>query len=358
MKTNGGNAGSRRALSYACAYVPEEIIVAAGLVPERAVPENRPSDADAHIHPNSCFFVKSLLAAALDGAFSNAAGFIFTDSCDAMRRLRDICTRYVEDTRPLFIDVPRKQDPDSIDFFASELRALVGALEREFPGSRVTDEDLERAIKTCNRIRRQMGQVFELQRGVKPGVRGMDVVDLILESARTGPAEFSHKLERFLSGVGEGRPVQKGRRIVLSGSVINRADLVGLIEDAGGQVVALDSCFGARHYDLLVEEDSPDPIRALAKRYLSRPPCPRMDGFETRFEYLKRLIDVCRADGLIYSAVKFCDSHRYDVPMLAEGFKTAGVPFLFIENDYEWTGLDQIRTRVEAFLEMIGEGGG
>ncbi len=358
MKTNGGNADSQQALSYACSYVPEEIIVAAGLAPKRAVPENRPSDADAHIHANSCFFVKSLLAAALDGAFSDTAGFIFANSCDAMRRLHDICKRYVKDTRPLFIDVPKKQDPDSIEFFASELRALVNALEREFLDSTVTDEDLESAIKTCNQIRRQMGQVFELQRAVQPRVRGLDVFELILEAAHAGPAEFGHKLERFLSSVREGSPVQKGPRIVLSGNVINRPDLVRLIENSGGQVVALDGCFGVRHYDLLVEEDSPDPIRALAERYLSRPPCARMEGFETRFRYMKRLIDSCKPDGLVYSAVKFCDSHMYDVPMLAEGFKTAGVPFLFIENDYEWTGLDQIRTRVEAFLEMIGQGGG
>jgi benzoyl-CoA reductase/2-hydroxyglutaryl-CoA dehydratase subunit BcrC/BadD/HgdB len=358
MKTNGGNVDSQQALSYACSYVPEEIIVAAGLVPKRAVPESRPPDADAHIHANTCFFVKSLLASALDGAFSNTAGFIFANSCDAMRRLHDIWKKYVEGTPPLFIDVPKKRDSDSIEFFASELRTLVNALESEFLDSTVTEKNLESAIKTCNQIRRQMAQVFELQRAAKPRVRGSDVVKLTLEAAHASPAEFSHKLAEFLSSVGGEKPVQQGRRIVLSGNVVNRPDLVRLIEDSGGQVVALDSCFGVRHYDLLVEEDSSDPIHALAKRYLTRPPCARMEGFETRFQYMKRLVDSCKPDGLIYSVVKFCDSHMYDVPMLAEGFKAAGVPFLFIENDYEWTGLDQIRTRVEAFLEMIEQGGG
>jgi benzoyl-CoA reductase/2-hydroxyglutaryl-CoA dehydratase subunit BcrC/BadD/HgdB len=35
-------------------------------------------------------------------------------------------------------------------------------------------------------------------------------------------------------------------------------------------------------------------------------------------------------------------------------FKEAGIPFLPIENDYEWADLEQMKTRLEAFLEMIG----
>jgi len=358
MKTNGGNADSQQALCYACSYVPEEIIIAAGLVPRRALPESRPSDSDSHIHASTCFFVKSLLAAALEGAFSNTAGFIFANSCDGMRKLYDIWKRYVEQVPPFFIDVPKKRDEDSIEFFASELRRLIDTLESKFPGSTVTEENLEIAIKTCNMIRRQMGQVFELQRAAKPGVRGSDILDLTLEAAHLSPAEFGDKLARFLSTAKKEKPVQNGLRIVLYGNVVNRPDLVGLIEDSGAQVVALDTCFGVRHYDLLVEEDTSNPIRALARRYLLRAPCARMEGFETRFQYMKRLVNSCKADGVIYSVVKFCDSHVYDLPMLTDSFRAAGIPFLFIENDYEWTGLEQIATRVEAFLEMIGQGGG
>jgi benzoyl-CoA reductase/2-hydroxyglutaryl-CoA dehydratase subunit BcrC/BadD/HgdB len=357
MERNGDHADSQQALSYACSYVPAEIIIAAGLVPTRALPENRPSDADSHIHANTCFFVKSILACALEGKFSKNARFVFINSCDGMRKLYDIWKRYVAEARAFFIDIPKKQDPDSIEFFASELRRFINTLEEEFQDSTVTQGNLEDAIKTCNKIRRQMGQVFELERAAKPRVRGSDIFDLTLKAGHLSSAELSHELAKFLSTVEEKKPLQDGPRIVLYGNIINSPDLIKLLEHSGAQVVALDTCFGVRHYDLLVEEDSSEPIRALAKRYLLRAPCARMEGFQARFQYMRGLVDSCKADGVVYSVVKFCDSHVYDLAMLADSFKAAGIPFLFIENDYEWTGMGQIATRVEAFLEMIRRGG-
>ena len=78
-----------------------------------------------------------------------------------------------------------------------------------------------------------------------------------------------------------------------------------------------------------------------------------MPGLERRFEYLKELVESSGAAGVIYSTVKFCDSHLYDLPLLDKDLRQAGIPFLWLENDYEWTGLGQLRTRVEAFLEML-----
>ena len=61
------------------------------------------------------------------------------------------------------------------------------------------------------------------------------------------------------------------------------------------------------------------------------------------------------AEGIIYSTVKFCDMYLYEAPSMEAGFKEAGIPFLFLENDYEWAGLEQMRTRVEAFLTIAEE---
>jgi len=130
-----------------------------------------------------------------------------------------------------------------------------------------------------------------------------------------------------------------------------------MIEDAGGRVVAIDTCLGARHYDGLVAENASDPMRAVAERYLTKASCARMEGIEERVERLKRLAADSGADGVIYSLVKFCDTHLYDVPSMQDACRRAGIPFLFLENDYEWSGLGQMKTRVEAFLAMAGERG-
>ena len=334
-----------------CSCVPEEIITAAGFHPRRVLPEDPPADADSHIHRNTCGFLKSLLASALEKENRGTSGIVIGNSCDGMRRLYDLWGAYVPDIPRFLLDVPKKKDADSISFFASELKRFAGDLERTFPGATVTSESLRKAIEIHNRVRLLMGEVFRLQRE-DSSVRGSDVFDLCVSAARYPAEELIVKLEDFLSGVGEGEPLTTEPRILLAGNVINRLDPIAIIEDLGGRVVVLDTCIGQRHYETPVDQDAPDPMLALATRYLTRPSCPRMEGLEERFEYLEKLAEEARVDGIVYSCVKFCDPLIYDIPMMSDWFRSAGIPFLYLENDYTWSGAGQLRTRLQAFTEL------
>ena len=335
-----------------CSCVPEEIITAAGFHPRRLLPENPPADADSHIHPGTCGYVKSLLACGLDEEGCRASCVVIGNSCDGMRKLYDLWGAYVARIPALFLDVPKKRDADSIRFFASELRRFASDLERTFPGAAVTDESLRKAIEAHNRVRLLMRRIFSFQRDERASVRGQDVFDLCLAGVRTPTAKFIGRLEGFLSSVEERKPLSNERRILLTGNVVSRPEPVAIIEELGGRVVVLDTCIGLRHYETLVEQDAADPMRALATRYLTRPACPRMEGLEERFQYLERLADEARVDGVVYSCVKFCDPLIYDIPMMSDWFRSAGIPFLFLENDYTWSGTGQLRTRLQAFTEL------
>ena len=91
---------------------------------------------------------------------------------------------------------------------------------------------------------------------------------------------------------------------------------------------------------------------ALATRYLTKPSCPRMEGLEERFEYLEKLAEEAGADGIVHSCIKFCDPLIYEIPMLSDRFRNAGIPFLYLENDHTWSGSGQLRTRLQAFTEL------
>ena len=114
------NTGRTQKVFYTCSYVPVEIILAAGLQPKRIIPEPRPSDADAFMHPNTCYHVKSLLASALAGDASQTGGIVIANSCDGMRRLFDIWKEYVKDAPAFFFDVPHKNQSDSKALFYAE----------------------------------------------------------------------------------------------------------------------------------------------------------------------------------------------------------------------------------------------
>ncbi len=344
----------RRPVSSVCSYTPEEIVVAAGFALRRVIPGGRPSQADAYMHTNTCPYVKSLFASALK---ENIGGIVFPNCCDGMRRLHDVWKEYVKSVPSLFFDVPKKKDTASIEFFASELRRFAENLEKEFGGSRVTDERLNKAITECNTIRRLMNDVSGLLKDVNSDVRGLSVFNLCLEGMTSPASEFAGRLRGFLSNSRNQKAAGKEPRIVLTGNVVHRSDLIALIETLGGRIVVLDTCIALRHYDTLVEEKSRDPMLSLAKRYLQRASCARMEGIEERFQRLRKLADDSGANGVIYSVVKFCDNSIYDAPLVQAAFDQLGIPVIVLENDYEWSGIEQMRTRLEAFLAIAAERG-
>jgi benzoyl-CoA reductase/2-hydroxyglutaryl-CoA dehydratase subunit BcrC/BadD/HgdB len=296
--------------------------------------------------------VKNVLAAVLDSEDVGAVGIIIANSCDARRRLYDLWTSYVPRLPAFFLDVPKKSDDDSIAFFASELARLSEWLHDELHGTPVTETSLEGAGRTCNEIRFLMGKVFDIQRAVPSGIPGARVFDLCLAGTAQPKADFSADIRQLLGDAKTGHGKARTRRIVVAGGLNCERHVVAEIERVGADVVALDTCIGLRHYEECVEE-APDQIAALARRYLIRRTCARMEGLEQRIRCMKKLADDTRADGVVYCSLKFCDPCLYDVPSLSRTLREQGIPFLWLEDDYASSSLGQTRTRIEAFLELI-----
>ena len=128
-----------------------------------------------------------------------------------------------------------------------------------------------------------------------------------------------------------------------------------------------DTCLGSRAYFPDVELTD-NPMHSLAYRYLVDIKCPRtfrgndtgatrkdyMTDLESRFGYLKDYAKEWHVNGVILQSVRYCDTHGYEVPSIKDYFDSIGLPSIYLEHDYSVPSLAQLRTRVQAFLEMIG----
>jgi benzoyl-CoA reductase/2-hydroxyglutaryl-CoA dehydratase subunit BcrC/BadD/HgdB len=224
-------------------------------------------------------------------------------------------------------------------------------------GVTISDSDLSQAIGVMNRIRASLSRIDEI-RGERPGLlAGGDFhalvrASMIMDGTRVAQVveEVAGELSQATAAAPEG-PARK--RVVLSGGVCNHPDLYSVIEEAGGAVVGDDLCTGSRYFGGLIDGKA-DPVAAIAGRYLSRVVCPaKHGGLSDRADHLVRLARQTRADGVIFFLLKFCDPHAFDYPYLKEALDKEKIPSMLMEVEDRLPADGQLRTRFEAFIEMI-----
>jgi benzoyl-CoA reductase/2-hydroxyglutaryl-CoA dehydratase subunit BcrC/BadD/HgdB len=60
------------------------------------------------------------------------------------------------------------------------------------------------------------------------------------------------------------------------------------------------------------------------------------------------------AQGVVNLMVKYCEPHNLWYPDVKKSLEKAGIPEFLLETDHEIMSLWQIKTRLQAFVEMIG----
>jgi len=236
--------------------------------------------------------------------------------------------------------------------YSTQLRELMAALAEAF-GSTVSEERLLNAVRTVNRTRGLLETLYTYRKGDPPAISGKESLRLVMEATKSPKVHFNRELEAYLARIEPHSDADRKPRLLLSGSIIDRLEITDLIEKTGWVVVE-DLCTGHRYHHGPVGEDG-NLFESIARRYLERVPCSRMTGLGRRLTYIKRLIDEYRVEGVIYHALKFCDQFQYDYPPLREELEEMGIPLLYLDGDYTAGGLGQMSTRVQAFVEMLGE---
>lgn len=341
-------------MGWFCAYTPLEILLAAGLYPYRIVPEPTPAIAlaDSYIERSFCPYVRSCLGEALEGRYRFLDGLVVVNSCDPMRRLYDVWRYYIGGEFISLLDLPRINSDLAVEYYRECLDRFIGELEAHYR-VKISAAAIADAISAQNRIRSRLRELYQLNQSCGMPVSAVQIQKVVRASTVLPEDMFVGMLESLLDEVGLARfDFQEGPRVLISGSLMENPLIVELIEQCGARVVGDDLCTGTRQFWELVEPDS-DPLTALSRYYLGRTPCPRMKDAQRRFDHVFRLIDEFRADGVIFYTLKFCDPFLYDIPVLKSQLGARGIPSLLLESDYTPGTLGRVKTRIQAFIEML-----
>lgn len=347
-------AGGARVVGYRCLFVPEEVIWAAGMLPYPLYGTPEPiTVADSYFQSCTCELVRNLFDLALKHRLDFLDALALSNTCDVSRRLYDNWNAYVKQVPVYLINNPQNlRNESNRDFFLSELVAFRQRME-ELSGRRVTDDGLHEAIALYNTTRSLLADLYETRKGDTPGITGDEALDVCMASILMPKTEVNPLLRALLDEVRQRQmPDAFGPRILVTGSMIDHPALIRMIEEEGGQVVTEDLCTTSRYFRDLVEPDG-DPMEALYRALDKRVFCACTHPLEARLDRLVELVDAYHVDAVINFNLKYCNPFLYDAPILQSVLDARSVPLHVLEIGHDMSGHGQLRTRIQAFIEMV-----
>ena len=348
-------------VGYLSVHVPEEVIIAAGKVPFHILGSGKPVKmANAYLPMTFDPYVLDSADGIMSGKYALLDGVVIANVSDGHRRLYDVCKSSANLKNLFFLDVPKGADRLRLKSFKFAVTSLVREIENAF-GCRIGEAELIDAIKLCNKTRELLASLNDLRKRTSPVCSGEQFFNIVRWCQSNDKRMVNGKLSLFLDNIKSSRienetdKVTKPR-IMIMGSVIGSPLIFSVIEGVGSDIVCEDLCVGTQYFAQSVDECSGDALGAIAKRYISIPTA-RMVDTEARWNYLLKTAEDFKVDGVIYFALKFDDIYLFEYPYIKEKFQAAGYPLLFVEAENFLSTLGQIETRVQAFVEMLGDEG-
>ena len=355
----------KKVIGYLCAFTPAEIITAAGMVPFRIKGDvNEPiTKADTEMETIICPLVRSCFDMALKGHYDFLEGLVIPHACDSICRTYDIWKYTLNLPYAHFINMPHGTDDSSLRFYKAELETFRKSLGG-FAGREISDQSLKESIQLYNQNRARVRELYKLRQSDPPLISGVELTKALVAAVSLPVEEASRLIDGVIDEIKQRKPLSapKKPRLMVVGAQVDNAAFIELVEESGAWVVADDLCPGAR--ESLADVDvTADPVDGIAERYLRRIYCGRTyrerkgsyeDYMEERFGHIAAAIKDFKVDGVILYIYKYCDPFGFEVPEIKSYLEAQGVPVLYVEDEYSMSTIGRLRTRVQAFLELLG----
>ena len=355
-------ASGRSVIGFYCLYSPTEMAIAADAIPlPLCGTRNTPIAAAEEILPrNLCPLIKSSFGFAITDScpFFRFSDIIIGDTtCDGKKKMFELLSRY-KTTHVL--QLPQNQDQETaLPIWRAELERFKKIIEAK-TGIPISDERLRAAIQLMNRERSARKALMDLGKIDPAPLSVSQVLEILFKIGFMADKEKGISLmEEVVSQAQNGAfrsadaAIGKEKRILLTGVPVGLGSdkVVKIIEQSGANVVALENCSGYKQA-FFVDENK-DPMDALAEQYLSTP-CSVMSPNTGRFDLLKEMIREFSVDGVIDLTWQAC--HTYNIEAFGVNElvqETLDIPALHLETDYAESDTEQLRVRIQAYLEML-----
>lgn len=301
------------------------------------------------IAPTLCSYHKTFVGA-IDSDAVPVPQYAVTTSLSCDGNLNTF--RYLEKKRGVpftFLDVPYGDDEASVEYLAGQLEEFTAELERRF-GRRFEEDKLKEALRIENETRKELMRFFQLQSEYYyPGELISHLYMMMGMHLLIGTQEFLDLIRYMIEEI-KTYPKYEGKKILW-------VHLLPFYQES------LNQCFnGSQDYQIIasdiildsVEELDPEkPFHSLAKKIIRN----MYNGsYVHKAQMVGQLADTLKPDAVVQFCHWGCKQSSGGSVLLKEEMQKKGIPMLILDGD----GIDkrnshdgQIKTRLEAFLEML-----
>ncbi len=356
-------AAGKKIVGTFCVFVPEEIVLAAGGVQVGlcAGAEVGTGEAEKVLPRNTCALIKSFVGFKLGRLcpFIESCDLIVGETtCDGKKKAYEIFSDY----SPVHVmEIPQMKNAADRVLWRSEILRFKEKVE-ETTGNKITAEGLKEATHLLNSRRRALQRLNRLREAVPTPISGRDALLINQISFYDDPVRFTSKIEELCDELeervksGQGIAPEGTSRLMLSGCpmAVPNWKLPYIIESSGAVVVGEESCIGTRNTRDLVDESAQTMdgmLDAILDRYM-KIDCACFTPNTERLDNIVKMAQDLKVKGVIHYGLSFCQPYAIEAYKVEKALTKAGIPMLSIETDYSMEDVEQLKTRVEAFVEM------
>ena len=261
------------------------------------------------------------------------------------------------------LHVPVNKEDEDIEQYVEELYGFMEKLE-DVTGNRITYASLSESMRMTGRAAYELSRFISLKKQMPYLIRGTHSMAIMNAAAYMNAGIWSDHV-RNLNEALEKRVRNKETfskrtlpRVLITGSpiIFPNIKIPLLIEEMGGFVAADETCMGERGMSdpVVPVDDSFDGlIRSLAVRAIRPCSCPTFADNKQRIFRIRQMIRDYKIEGVIYHVLRGCLVYDFEYRKIEEDLGRLGIPVIRLETDYNEEDIEQLRIRIEAFIEMI-----
>ncbi len=358
-------AAGRKVIGSFCVFVPEEIVQAADatLVGLCTGADFAMDEVEKLLPRNTCSLIKSAFGFKMGKVcpyLESSDMIVGENTCDGKKKSYETLTNLVSNL--YVMDIPQVKSVEGRALIKAEYLRFKEAVE-ELTGVAIDAARLKKGIEIVNNKRMAIHKLSILRKADPAPISGLDALLANQVFFYDNPGRFTESVNKICDELEQRIEKKEGvfpketPRILLSGCpmAVPNWKLPWIIETSGAVIVGEESCVGERGTRNLTD-DSWDTVEELMEAIVDRyfqVDCAIFTPNPDRIEHIVEMVETYKADGVIHYGLQFCQPYLMESMPVEKALEAKNIPCLRIDTDYSMEDVGQLKTRVEAFVEMI-----